>query len=334
MATTVNKAFEEFMKESVNLDSGVVLAARKSRDNLLDNISELSEEGGFFTLCSDFNEHFGSFARRTKCRELDDIDLMIGISGNGATYNGSDPWDNIRIYVSSKDSAQNDCSRDDGTLNSTKVLNKFKKALEGVREYSRSELHRNGEAVVLNLISKDWSFDIVPCFKTAVDDNGNEYYLIPNGSGNWKKTDPRKDREYVSSVNQEKSGRALDLIRLVKKWNKDTNVTTIPSYLLETLVVYFCESSSEELSSYIDFRFRDALKYISSNIGGTIYDMKGIQGSINNISLTDRMAIANKAYDDYQKAISAINYETTQKDMESSISKWGEIFGSDFPEYD
>ncbi len=29
---------------------------------------------------------FGSFARRTKIRPLDDIDLMFGLTGQGATY--------------------------------------------------------------------------------------------------------------------------------------------------------------------------------------------------------------------------------------------------------
>lgn len=39
MATTVNNAFKEFMKNVVNLDSEVVSEARRSRDNLLENIT-------------------------------------------------------------------------------------------------------------------------------------------------------------------------------------------------------------------------------------------------------------------------------------------------------
>lgn len=100
MATTVNAAFKEFMKDIVNLDPDVVSAARISRDNLLDNIAEFDEKDGFFDLYEGFNVHFGSFARKTKCRELDDIDLMIGIAANGATYNQDDPWDNVRITAS------------------------------------------------------------------------------------------------------------------------------------------------------------------------------------------------------------------------------------------
>lgn len=232
MATTVNGAFEEFMRDIVNLDKDIVSAARISRDNLLSNIAEFSEEDGFFTLCSEYNEHFGSFARKTKCRKLDDIDLMIGISANAATYNSEDPWNNVRIYASTDDPAQNACMRSDGTLNSTQVSNKFKKMLENVREYSRSEIRRNGEAIVLNLKSKEWSFDIVPCFRTVTEYDGRNYYLIPNGNGNWEKTDPRKDKEHVTNSNQNKGGHVLELIRLVKKWNKVKNAPTIPSYLL------------------------------------------------------------------------------------------------------
>ena len=48
MATTVNTAFSEFMKNIVNLDPDVVSAAGKSRDNLLDNIDEFDNKDDFF----------------------------------------------------------------------------------------------------------------------------------------------------------------------------------------------------------------------------------------------------------------------------------------------
>ena len=207
MATTVNGAFSEFMKDDVNLDKDIVTKARSSRDNLLANIAEFDNAADFFDLCQSFNVHFGSFSRKTKCRELDDIDLMIGISADGATYNSDDPWDNVRITASATNPAQKECKNEDGTLNSTKVINKFKKKLVSVREYSHSDVHKSGEAVVLNLKSKVWSFDIVPCFHTVTEGDGRSYYLIPNGKGNWKKTDPLKDKEHVSATNQSKEGR-------------------------------------------------------------------------------------------------------------------------------
>lgn len=331
MAKTVNDAFEEFMRDTVNLDPDVVSKARNSRDNLLENISEFAEDGDFFELHSGFNFHTGSFARKTKCRELDDIDLLIGVSANGATYNPYDPWDGVHITASTTNAAQKECTRDDGTLNSTLVSNRFKKKLAGVREYSRSEIRRNGEAIVLNLISKDWSFDIVPCFHTVADSSGRSYYLIPNGDGNWKKTAPDVDKGHVMATNQEKGGKVLPLVRLCKRWNKTKNATTIPSYMLETIIINYADSVGK-LSDWIDFKFRYALDYIANHIMLPVYDLKKIQGDLNNLSYTDKLTLKDKAKADYDKACEAWNYEQ-QGDHKAAISKWGEIFGKDFPQY-
>lgn len=332
MATTVNNAFSEFMKNIVNLDADVVSNARSSRDNLLENIAEFDNADGFFNLYQGFNVHYGSFARKTKCRELNDIDLMIGISADGATYNANDPWDNMKITASTINAAQIECARDDGTLNSTQVSNKFKDKLKNVREYSRSEIRRSGEAVILNLKSKDWSFDIVPCFHTVTESEGRAYYLIPNGSGNWKKTNPLKDREHVTNTNTEKDGLVLELIRLCKKWNKVKNAKTLPSYLLETMIINHCDEESE-LSQWIDIRFKNTLKYIADHITSPVYDMKDIQGNINTIDILDKYTLKEKAQSDYEKACEAIKYETEEKDHKKSINKWREIFGGDFPTY-
>ena len=53
MATTVNNAFAEFMKDIVNLDPDVVSEARSSRDDLLENIAEFDNDDGFFTCTKD-----------------------------------------------------------------------------------------------------------------------------------------------------------------------------------------------------------------------------------------------------------------------------------------
>ena len=332
MSITVNNAFVKFMRDVVNLDKNVVSEARLSRDNLLKNIAEFDENDDFFNLRDSFNIQFGSFARKTKCRELDDIDLMIGIAANGATYCSSDPWNNVTIFASTTNSAQKDCMSEDGTLNSRLVSNKFKKKLELVREYSCSDIRRDGEAIILNLKSKKWSFDIVPCFYTVKENDGRSYYLIPNGSGNWKKTDPAKDRDLVTSINQYKEGRVLELIRLCKKWNKVNNVKTMPSYMLETMIINFA-ASQKELDQRIDIRFIKAIGYISSHIFDTVNDMKLIQGNINNLNMHDKLHIKQKSFGDYNKACEALKQDLLGN-QENAINKWREIFGNDFPKYE
>lgn len=103
MATTVNNAFAEFMKDTVNIDSTQTKTACASRDNLLANIKSFSGDSDFFSINGSRCLRFGSFERHTKLRPLDDIDLMICISGtddrkysyagNGIYYMGANDTD-------------------------------------------------------------------------------------------------------------------------------------------------------------------------------------------------------------------------------------------------
>ncbi|SHH70546.1 hypothetical protein SAMN05720766_1207 [Fibrobacter sp. UWH9] len=331
MAKKVDDAFAEFMKDDVDLDPTKVDAAKSSKSNLLDNIKDF-DDGKFFRLYSDINIEFGSFARKTKIRPLDDIDIMIGIAADGATYNQNDAWNNVKVTASTTNAIQKSCANFDGTLNSTAVLNRFLSKLKQLPDYKKSEIHKNGEAVTLNLTSREWAFDIVPCFQTVVEEDNRNYYLIPNGRGGWQKTDPRVDRDYVKSVNSMKNGRVLSLVRLCKKWFEVKRFETPASYLLETLIVRYCDRV-DDLNQFIDCRFSHCLKSIVDDIQKPIYDMKGIQGDINNISVLNRIKIASKANSDYQKSREAIITETKLYDQESAINIWHEIFGEDFPTY-
>lgn len=70
MATTVNNAFSEFMKNIVNLDADVVSNARSSRDNLLENIAEFDNADDFFNLYQGFNVHYGSLLAKQNAVNL------------------------------------------------------------------------------------------------------------------------------------------------------------------------------------------------------------------------------------------------------------------------
>lgn len=336
MAKYVNDAFKEFMDEVVNLDPDIVFDARQSRDNLLDNISEF-DDGSFFKLFPAYNIQFGSFARKTKNSPLNDIDLMIGINAEGNSYRSDDSWNSIRMEASKTSKCQQLCSNDDGSLNSTKVLNMFKKKLESLRDYKRSEIHKNGEAVTINLKSYGWNFDVVPCFHTVKDGNMRDYYLIPNGNGLWKKTDPRKDRDTVARVNNEKDKKVLELVRLCKKWNQVKKNKTIPSYLLETMIVEYCDTQVS-LDDNLKIRFKNALSYIQTAVWKPVWDMKEIEGDINNLteiySFSDVYAISEKAKSDVDKIGGALYAEKILGNHQVAISLWQDVFGQDFPSYD
>ena len=209
MSTTVNNAFSEFMKCTVNLDAGITKIARASRDNLIENIKSFSGDTDFFQIYDEKILRFGSFERRTKIRPIDDIDLMLCMSGEGKrTYLEKDS----AIFINGCEADSNNGLLTDDTtyLNSTKVINRFISKLSRLKDYKKAEMHKNHEAATLQLKSYTWNFDVVPCFYTHTN-----YYLIPDGAGNWKKTDPRIDNKRTTNINQKHNGELLGLIRLV-----------------------------------------------------------------------------------------------------------------------
>lgn len=329
MSMTVSDAFSKFVQEVVDLDPSKVVAARISVGNLLDNIREFDGKDGFFKLYKDVDVQFGSFARGTKCRELDDVDIMIGISANGTTYQGDAPVDDITMHVDG-DESQADCVND-GTnvLNSTKVINRFVKKLELTKDYCRSELRKDHEAAVLNLLTKDWSFDIVPCFFTKPESDGRQYYLIPNGNGNWKKTDPRLDLKVLTESDILMGGTLRRLIRLIKRWNRCKTVATLQSYVLETLML---DLRISKPTSCDRVRMWYALGHVAAKIFNPILDSKGIQGDLNKLSNAHRAAIRDRALADQCIVGDALNDECAGR-HETAINKWRQVFGEDFPAY-
>lgn len=332
MAKTVITAFDEFLKEKVNLDSQISSSARSSRDWLIDQIHNFTnKDKDFPEFYKNIDIGFGSFARNTKKRELDDIDIMIGLSAQESTY--SEYSDCIEITVpDSATSLKNLCNDNSNILNSRKVINKFISNLKNISQYKKADINRNLQAAVLNLTSYTWSYDIVPCFFTKEDIYGKTYYLIPDGNGNWMKTDPRIDRDRVSTINQKFNGNVLNVIRIIKYWNKRPTMPSIQSYLLENMILNYYDTTSS-CSDYVDLEVPKILSYIHNNIFNSVYDPKGIQGDLNTLSWEDRKKISDRAYSDYNKAIEARNFEN-DKDQKSSINKWAEIFGGDFPKYD
>jgi hypothetical protein len=333
MAKTVNGAFNEFMASTVNLDNDRTKEARRSRDWLVEQIKGFSTDDNDFPIIHpDLYVYFGSFARRTKKRPLDDIDMLIVLHAQGNMYN--EYYDRIELTVpDAADRQLKLCHDNTRNLNSIKVVNKFVKALEGVPQYDNAQIKRNQEAATLKLKTKDWNFDVVPAFITREDANGATFYLIPDGKGNWKKTDPRLDRKRTTDVNTSNNGWVLNIIRAIKYWNKRPTMPSMGSYLLENMILDYYENSNVEISQFVDIEIIRVLGDIKSRVYQTINDPKNMQGNINNLNAGDKLKISNRATSDYNKALEARQLEVEEKYKES-INKWREIFGDDFPIYE
>lgn len=332
MASTVNNAFNEFMKDYVNLDKDQVAQARSSRNWLVEQVNGFpSKYDDFPALYKEKHSGFGSFARSTKKRPLDDIDHLICMKANGVTY--TELYDGtIEMTVPSGVKPFSQLLQTGSTtlLSSIKVVNRFVKYLDQIPQYEKAEIKRNQEAATLKLKNYDWNFDIVPCFHTIPETDGRSYYLIPDGKGNWKKTDPRLDKARTTKVNQDRDGHVLQVIRAMKYWNNRPTMASMGSYLLENMILDYYENNTA--TQWIDYEVRKLLNYIKNNIYSSVYDPKNIQGNINTLTDEEKYSIFSRAYDDYDKAVDAYNNETSNPAY--AISKWQSIFGANFPSYD
>ncbi|MBO6254382.1 MAG: hypothetical protein J6O49_12115 [Bacteroidaceae bacterium] len=335
MPYRVNACFEDFIKFKVNLDPDRVRIARTSRDNLLGNLQQLCDAGTMPPHYSEKNVHYGSFARRTKINPLDDIDLMVCFSACDGHY--IEVQSNSLYYVKMQDGLNiyDDLQDEQGYLNSRKLINYIIKSLTPLRDYRKSDMHRNQEAVTLQLKSYEWNFDIVPCFY-ATDD----FYLIPDGNGNWKKTDPRIDALRIATVDtQVKLNRfAKDLhtfVRLMKYWKQVKWGDAVSSYMFEQMILNYAESKG--LQSDWQNNVSKCLDYLSRNIYFTVNDPKGMQGNLNTLDMETKKKLSAIAKTDYDTSTTAIIAESVADMMKtnhaSAINHWHTIFGTDFKLY-
>lgn len=329
MPRTVNACFTQLNTNIVNLDSKVRNVALASRDNLITSLHTLSDKGLIPPSYSDRDMYMGSFARKTKIQPLDDIDLMVCFKGQGGHYEIVKVNETYKIIIPDGATILSDLRNDDNSLNSRSLLSLIRDNLSELHDFRMADIHYNKEACTLQLKSYTWNFDIVPCFYTTTD-----FYLIPDGYGNWKNTDPRIDNNRTTTVNQQNNGQVLQWVRTLKYWKARNNNPwrKVSSYLFEQLLLNI--ASTIEFNQSFSRLISAALSQLSTYILGPVYDPKNIQGDLN--TLTDEERKALNQYANYYASItnSAVTYEYSYDDHKAAIALWQMIFGDDFPNYD
>jgi hypothetical protein len=325
MATTVKQAFSIFTKDEVNLDPDRTKVGRSSRNWLIKQLNNLpAKEAGFPRVYTEKNIQYGSFARNTKINPLDDIDLILALSSEQGCYYSKNYSNDYSINVP-QDASNLYALCDNGVLNSRKVVNKLKSSLGKIEHYKLADIHRQQEAATLQLQSYEWNFDIVPAFYT---DRG--FYLIPDGSGQWKSTNPSVDQERINKANYRHNGNALQFVRTLKFWVRQAQMPKMTSYLFENIIINFLDSHSPINSTYHPLDLWAFWRTLEAEIYSAVMDPKGMQGNLNTLSYTEQNEVSQYARKIHLLAAGAI---TADSDPKQAIGIWRKIFGDDFPQY-
>jgi hypothetical protein len=324
---TAPHAFQKFQHHNVNLSPDSVKKARGSRDYLQEQLIIVRDGNPNFPRITGQFMPFGSFARKTKIRPLDDIDMLVMLNGIDSQVN-EDVWTQaVYVQITSDSSPLSPFADDDGWISSTKILGQFKGGLKQVQNYKKSEIKRTGAAVVLNLRSYAWAFDIVPALPVADWSGSTLYYLIPDGKGNWVKTDPRIDQELVTNANQNQNGYLLPLIRLIKYWNlRSRAAPRRASYYLETLLINAFGSGNPAIESKVRWSVPCAFRQLASHAISSCPDPKSLGPNLDaDMTWEDKVKIHNAANKHAQYAQNAVHCEQ-QGYHEDSIAWWENVF--------
>jgi len=332
MPYTVWGAFDQFRREIVDLDPEVTKQARNSRDYLFTQLSSLASDDSQFPCSTKEYIGFGSFARRTKIRPLDDIDFLLLLNGQNTQITSvwSTPY-TVRLRITATAAPLSIFADEEGYINSTRILNRIRDRLKNLSSYSRSELKKNMQAVVLNLVSYEWSFDIVPALGVSDGANGTVFYIIPDGYGNWIKTDPRIDAENITTTNTYHSGQFLPVIRLLKYWNSRTHKPKLPSYYFETITILVFKQLPAITN--IPTAIGSFFEYAPNHIYRSCPDPKNLGPDLDtNISSDVKRSVVQAMAQALEWAKYALMYER-QKDDKNAIYWCGKVFGPEFPQY-
>jgi hypothetical protein len=335
VAYTVWGAFDKFRTDTVDLDPEVTKVGRSSRDYLVDQIKKVAQNNLAFPRLGGEYRPYGSFARRTKIQPLNDIDLLLVLDGRGTMEDQTVELNTSRLKITDSTSplvpfSEASTSYFDTAryVNSTRVLNAIKAGLAAVPNYSKADIKRTGVAVTLNLTSRPWVFDIVPALEVG---DSVKHYLIPNGKGQWMRTDPRIDSTNVTTAAIRHAGKLLPTFRLLKYWNGRTTKPRLGSYYFETLALK-AFASGPAIASY-----PTAVKHFFDH--GSTYlwlpcpDPKGLGLPLDaSVDYTTKTKVAEAMKEAATWAGYALMYEG-QPDTKSAIYWWGRVFGNAFPAY-
>lgn len=318
---SVDQAFSLFRTNCVDLQRDHVERARDSQQHLVDRIVE----GGMMPSPTNVWIPSGSFARGTKTRPLDDVDLLLIFDG----YDTRIDWtDHGTYHLYSGPLNPLSVLAVDHVVNSTRLLFGLRKHIEKLPHYRRSEVAKSLQVVNVNLASAPWAFDIAPAIPIDLRP-GDRVFAIPDGHGEWILTNPPFDANRLSRIDRDHLSLVRPAIRLIKYWNGNLRFGRLNSYYLETLAlkVFAASIPMRTVPEYVARFFEAAELYLMEPCP----DPKGLGGPLDaKVTILDKrrfLFALRKASGDAARAIEV----ERMGHAHLANARWRAVFGKEYP---
>lgn len=213
-----------------------------------------------------------------------------------------------------------------GWKRSTTVLDEVRNRLQ--ERYQRTEIGRDGQAVVMEFGDGEHPIDVVPGVFAGMEQKRPAYW-IPDGSGDWMKTSPAAHSAYILTGDTASGGKLKNTAKLVKFWRVCRN-PEIPlnSFHLELVL------ASKAICSGIKTYGQCLLELFSTleqRSCAALQDPLGISGWVKAASSDAKRATVQAAVqfaaDHARRALLSEQAGDTQE----AIRQWDLVFNGQFP---
>ncbi|MCI1712645.1 SMODS domain-containing nucleotidyltransferase [Bifidobacterium tibiigranuli] len=236
----------------------------------------------------------GSLGRGTASNPADDMDLLVHLSVDNSL------WDSGYSSNSS-----DFLYRVKNTLNSASTVQKI-----GAR----------GQAVRL-FYSDNLTVDVA-----AVEKYTDGSFAIPDGHGNWLKTNPLKHAEYIDARNAELGGNLKRFVQIVKQWNM-AHGSRLQSFHLEMLAARTFSKLGANSRDALEIFFRHNLNNLR------VEDPAGFSGDLSTYLTPAQAQLVNQSLQTALDRAHAANKAANSGDHREAIRLWRIILGDNFPIY-
>lgn len=203
------------------------------------------------------------------------------------------------------------------------LLQEVKRAL--LVTFPNTDLSADGQVIVAPF--QTYSVDVVPAFLFISGPNTGSYLTAHTADGgSWRLSNPVAEYNWLTSVDAVSSGKATDLIKMLKAWKRTCNVE-LKSICLEVAATVFVNQWINKDKgikySYHDWLVRDFFAFL----------LNYVNGSAKPAGITEWIPLGNawasKCEMAYNRAVKACDFEY-RDDAYSASVEWNKIFGPQF----
>lgn len=245
----------------------------------------------------------GSYARRTKTKPLEDVDIFCVLGEEERKYKDRDPAQLLEAF-------RKPLAQEYGT-GSVKVQRRSVQVDFGVPVESDDA----GERVM--------SFDVVPAFSE------NRHYEIPDTKlRSWIKTDPEVHMELATASNGKFSKNWVPIVKMLRTWNRTHDKPVSPTFLIEVMALGILVPP---FSGGFQYELKSFFATATERIGDVWDDPARLGPPVSDQMDGSKVLHARDALRRAEEAVSrAMRHARDGRDG-NALQEWRKLFGPLFP---